>query len=212
MTELAFVPKNEQGLISLFSAKAGTMGWVINSVGTKFPDAVLEKDGELWRVEFEYKASNFIAHGHNYRKCDLIVCWVNNIGEFYIPIYSLKDDRWTESTDDNEHLSDRFHRKLSKSQDLTLSRHVLTARGDENYRARLEYVMKHGGYQSMSTAILSLIDKEYDRLINGNDSSDMEKRNDNIYKVIIAMSQGKKFTDMESIRKFLMGEIQECIR
>jgi hypothetical protein len=30
------------------------------------------------RIEFEYESKNFLRHGHDPKKCDVIVCWRHN--------------------------------------------------------------------------------------------------------------------------------------
>jgi hypothetical protein len=40
-----------------------------------YPDCILVVDGRELRVEFELYSSNFVEHGHDPQKCDLVVCW-----------------------------------------------------------------------------------------------------------------------------------------
>lgn len=87
-------PTNEQGVIACFFMEIASSPWRIVSIGTSFPDAILEKDGEQWRVEFEFWARNFEAHGHDIRQCDLIICWQNNFPDCPIPILALSDEGW----------------------------------------------------------------------------------------------------------------------
>lgn len=93
-----FDPKNEQGVVAVFMMDAKDAGWDIVEIGIAFPDAVLSKDGIQWRVEFEYRASNFIQHKHDARECDLIICWNNDYPDSPIPILSINSSSWkTES-------------------------------------------------------------------------------------------------------------------
>lgn len=89
-----FEPKNEQGLIALFCMQIHSSGWEIVSIDTLFPDAILRYGGVEWRVEFEFKASNFVLHRHDFTECDLIICWVNDLGDFVLPIIELCDPAW----------------------------------------------------------------------------------------------------------------------
>ena len=89
-----FKPTNEQGAIAVFFASAEQAGWTTVEIGTAFPDAILEKDGETWRTEFEYKARNFVLHNHDARECDLIICWENDFPESAIPIIELSNPEW----------------------------------------------------------------------------------------------------------------------
>lgn len=91
---IMFKPTNEQGLIVYFAQKAAEHGWEFVKVGTEFPDAVLIINGEEWRVEFEFLASNFLMHQHDPRKCDLIICWENDYPKSALPILAIGKDEW----------------------------------------------------------------------------------------------------------------------
>lgn len=89
-------PRNEQGLIVYFSANIHRTKWEIVSIRTRFLDAILKNltDEQEWRVEFEFRASSFIRHGHSFRDCDLIICWVNDLPESPIPVLALSEPDW----------------------------------------------------------------------------------------------------------------------
>lgn len=89
-----FTPKNEQGVIVLFSQQCVSAGWEFVEVGAAFPDAILRHDGKLWRVEFEYHASNFVYHKHDCRDCDLIICWENDYVDSVLPIIEISNEQW----------------------------------------------------------------------------------------------------------------------
>lgn len=84
-----FQPKNEQGVIALFCMSVNDSPWSLVSIGTNYPDAVIQMGNEVWEVEFEYMASNFVSHGHDPRKCDMIVCWENDYPDCPLPIMAL---------------------------------------------------------------------------------------------------------------------------
>ena len=84
------IPQNEQGTIVLFSKLAAELGYTFKEIGTACPDAILEKDGQLVRVEFEHRAKTFRAHKHNPADVDLIICWENNWPESPLPVLSLE--------------------------------------------------------------------------------------------------------------------------
>jgi hypothetical protein len=42
------------------------------------------------RIEFEYQSRNFVAHFHDVRKCDMIVCWEHNWKECPLEVIELK--------------------------------------------------------------------------------------------------------------------------
>lgn len=45
-------------------------------------------------MEFEYRAGNFIQHGHSVLDCDFIVCWENDLGDFILPVIELRSSTW----------------------------------------------------------------------------------------------------------------------
>jgi len=202
-----FIPQNEQGLVSLFCTMAKDIEWNIVSVGTRFPDAILEKDAMVYRVEFEYKASNFITHGHDHTKCDIIICWINNLGNYHIPILSLNDNVWSSEIGPGEKYVKRVN-PLCKSTDFTGNRSdtsnrvQLTAWGNEDYKAMLDEIVKKKGYRSMSEAILWCIAKAHDGL---SVSDSNHSGHDDIYKVMIALANKEIEANMDSIHAFLEG-------
>jgi hypothetical protein len=91
---LLFEPENELGVVSIFSMYHRELGFpFIVKIQNGFPDAtVVSDEGESVVIEFEYKASGFIQHGHPARSCDLIVCWENDLSENPGPaVLALKD-------------------------------------------------------------------------------------------------------------------------
>jgi len=55
---------------------------------------VIERAGKKYRTEFEYKASNFVDHGHDIRQCDLLICWQNDYGSCCLPVIELSAPGW----------------------------------------------------------------------------------------------------------------------
>jgi hypothetical protein len=95
---LRHAPINEQGVVYLFGVLSRKLGFIIEAVGTGFPDCegkrqILGKQGRWERVaiEFEYKSSNFKEHGHNPDECDVIVCWENDWKDCPVEVISLKE-------------------------------------------------------------------------------------------------------------------------
>jgi hypothetical protein len=72
-------PKNEIGVVFLFAHVAKRLQLRIEEIRPQFPDCIAYKkigDKEkLVRIEFEFRSSNFKAHKHNPKNCDMIVCW-----------------------------------------------------------------------------------------------------------------------------------------
>jgi len=80
---ILFEPVNELGVVMIFGMIYKQLGFpYIVKVRQGFPDAsVIDEDGEIKRIEFEYKASNFLRHRHDPSQCDFIICWENDLGD-----------------------------------------------------------------------------------------------------------------------------------
>jgi hypothetical protein len=96
---LRHAPINEQGVVFLFAMVSRELGFNIESVQQGFPDCegkyLFDPKKNLWakaRIEFEYKASNFVQHGHDHDQCDFIVCWVNDWPECPLNVIELKTE------------------------------------------------------------------------------------------------------------------------
>jgi hypothetical protein len=87
-------PTNEQETVIYFATHAEKYGFTILNAQTQFPDALIEKDGKQYKVEFEYLASNFLAHQHDPMKCDLVICWTNDTPDIPLPVIALSQDGW----------------------------------------------------------------------------------------------------------------------
>jgi hypothetical protein len=88
------IPQNEMGVIVVFAEQAKEAGFEIVSIGAEFPDAIIKRGTITYRVEFEYKTSNFIQHCHDLRQCDLIICWIDDAPDYFLPILALSDPGW----------------------------------------------------------------------------------------------------------------------
>lgn len=74
-----FVPTNEMGVVFMFGAIIDRIGWQMAYMDGRYPDAVaVNRTGQRVKIEFEYHASSFVAHGHDPEFCDLVVCWEND--------------------------------------------------------------------------------------------------------------------------------------
>ncbi|MEX2217369.1 MAG: hypothetical protein WD749_01300 [Phycisphaerales bacterium] len=94
---LLHAPINELGVIHLFGLLAGEHSLAVEHIGHAYPDcrALRPEPGSpgRWRriaVEFEYRSSNFRAHGHNPALCDLIVCWDHDWPECPVEVLELR--------------------------------------------------------------------------------------------------------------------------
>lgn len=87
-------PQNELGVIVAFVQTTGQSGFEIVRIGSQFPDATIRREELSYEIEFEFEASNFRNHGHDPRKCDLIVCWIDDGGCGPMPVLELSDPNW----------------------------------------------------------------------------------------------------------------------
>ncbi len=93
---MKFVPENEAGVIICFAQKIMTISNIsIVSIRIQYPDAILRINEKEVRTEFEYLSSNFIAHQHDPRECDLIVCWIDDVSHHNkLPTWELSRNEW----------------------------------------------------------------------------------------------------------------------
>lgn len=94
---LRHAPINELGVVYLFGMIAEEMGFLVEALHTAYPDCeakrIIKGSGKRWQrvlIEFEYRSSNFIEHGHDVKKCDMIVCWEHNWPECPIEVIELR--------------------------------------------------------------------------------------------------------------------------
>jgi hypothetical protein len=93
---LLHAPVNELGVVYLFGIVAQDLGFVVESVQSGFPDCEAKRrlSKDRWqtvRIEFEFLSSNFLSHGHDLGKCDIIVCWEHDWTDCPIEVVALKD-------------------------------------------------------------------------------------------------------------------------
>lgn len=94
---LQHAPINEQGVVFLFGMVAFDLGYVVEGIGTGYPDCEAKRsvgrDGDVWervRIEFEYRSRHFRDHGHDPTACDVVVCWEHNWPDCPIEVLELK--------------------------------------------------------------------------------------------------------------------------
>ena len=92
---MVYAPTSELGVVLLFGSLAPQIGYSVESVHPRFPDCTATYRGKRVRVEFEFRASEFLNHGHDPRGADHIVCWENDWqpaprGYRHLKIVSLK--------------------------------------------------------------------------------------------------------------------------
>ena len=76
---MEYAPATELGVVFLFAHVARRLQFRIEEIRPQFPDCIAYRRRGNWdvktRIEFEFKSSNFRAHGHDVSQCDVIVCW-----------------------------------------------------------------------------------------------------------------------------------------
>jgi hypothetical protein len=87
-------PTEEQGVVYLFGTMSERLGFVVLHIQKAFPDceALREVGEDMWQrvfIEFEYESLNFVKHGHDASKCDIIVCWKHNWPECPLEVVEL---------------------------------------------------------------------------------------------------------------------------
>lgn len=94
---LLYAPTSEMGVIYVFAALAPSLGYVVETLRTRFPDCIarrkLDEPGDTWeqvRIEFEFRSRNFVAHRHDSSQCDLIVCWEHDWPECPLEVLELR--------------------------------------------------------------------------------------------------------------------------
>lgn len=94
---LRHAPINEQGVVYLFGMVSYELGFLVEAVHTSFPDCEAKRCVDArhnrWhrvRIEFEYKSSNFLDHGHDSSQCDVIVCWHHDWNDCPLEVVELK--------------------------------------------------------------------------------------------------------------------------
>jgi len=94
---LEHTPVNEQGVVFLFGMICRELGYVVEIVKPGFPDCEAKRQIRpgIWqrvRIEFEFLARTFRAHGHDLDQCDVIVCWENNWPGCPIDVLELRSE------------------------------------------------------------------------------------------------------------------------
>jgi hypothetical protein len=93
---LVYAPLNEQGVVFLFGRVAHDLNMYVEEIKPGFPDCIarryIGKGWERVRVEFEFRSSNFVGHGHDVACCDIIVCWEHDWKDCPIEVIELSSE------------------------------------------------------------------------------------------------------------------------
>jgi hypothetical protein len=94
---LRHAPINEQGVVYLFGMVSNELGLIVEAVQAGFPDCEAkrcvnprENRWQRVRIEFEFRSRNFVDHGHDPARCDLVVCWEHNWPDCPLEIIELR--------------------------------------------------------------------------------------------------------------------------
>ena len=94
---LQHAPTNEIGVVFLFGLLAPSLGYLVESLGPGFPDCAAKRrlrgPGQPWervRIEFEFRSRNFLAHKHDAKQCDLVICWEHDWPDCPLEVLELK--------------------------------------------------------------------------------------------------------------------------
>jgi HNH endonuclease len=95
LSPMTYAPTCENGVLFLFGALAGDLGFAVEHVQAAFPDitALRQVRPGVWRrvrIECEMESRNFVMHGHTAGGCDLIVCWEHNWESCPVEVIELK--------------------------------------------------------------------------------------------------------------------------
>jgi len=80
-------PRNEAGVVMLYSYVLDTLGHVLVDCQQPFPDCTVRimENGVISgkkSVEVEFLAKNYFVHGHPMKETDIIVCWKDNLDHY----------------------------------------------------------------------------------------------------------------------------------
>jgi len=145
MGEYKVIPKNEMQTREWLMAHLNDYDDLeVLSSNTAFPDCVLRYHGKVQNVEMEYESGNFIIHGHNPARCDLVICWIHTIN---LPIPVLELSTGTEHKPGTGAEEVRRAKKELKAQNLSWARfcqdelHEFTDALVKDIHAYNEYIM-----------------------------------------------------------------------
>ena len=93
---LIHAPVNELGVVYLFGILSKELGFEVESIRSEFPDCeatrrIGKNKLQRVRIEFEFQSSNFVRHGHDITKCDMVVCWEHDWKNCPLEVISLKE-------------------------------------------------------------------------------------------------------------------------
>ena len=93
---LVYAPLNENGVVFLFGKIMADLNMYIEEIKPGFPDCIARRFvGKGWErvaIEFEYVSSNFKAHKHDPKQCDVIVCWEHDWRDCPLEVIELKSE------------------------------------------------------------------------------------------------------------------------
>lgn len=113
-------PVNEQETILYFVQYVMSgLGFEILNVWSRFPDVTVfdMRNGIKYDVEFEYRLSSFVKHGHNPFKCNFAICWENDLPRFPLTVWEISKNSYPSiSIPDEEDLYE-FYEMIKKKKE-----------------------------------------------------------------------------------------------
>ena len=89
---LTHEPTNEFETVALFALLAESLGFKIVSIGSAFPDGLLQRNGEQVVVKFEYLSSNYLRHCHPTSDEFTCICWRADCDISPVKLICLEDE------------------------------------------------------------------------------------------------------------------------
>lgn len=138
-------PINETETVLNFVSKTDLHGFEIVKFFGTFPDAIVRDTAEdiLYYVEFEYKLSSFIAHGHDVEKCNFIICYTNNIPRkrFPLTVWEVEKNLYPSIETPNEEEIIKFKKSLVKKPTIKMTAREIKEH-EEQMREFLETIRR----------------------------------------------------------------------
>lgn len=161
-----FVPQNEMGVLVLFSTQCEKLGIEVIRVGSAFPDMTVCYKGMTYEVEIEYRASNFISHGHDPLGCDLILCWQNDLLLPPVPVLEISDTNWHKSqwgimTRKDKEVRALYSEIFKLREELRDAKKTIRGWSEEDFHKRMN-IGKAAKVEARQSELLKILIAEFD--------------------------------------------------
>jgi len=126
---IKYIDPNEQLVVTLFSKTHKLLGYpFITRIKTSYPDAeVIDKNGNIKSIEFEFESESFKTHLENLDICDIIVCWNDNIKKGKnLKIEHIRDTKFGKIKELN--YKDKNHKEKIKKIEIIAFKDILKSK------------------------------------------------------------------------------------